>query len=257
LKIAIVGLLLATLTLVIGCSTTSTSTTKPADMAGTVDSKQRAQIQTELSGEYFRLGKMAVALEAAKKAVAVQESYAPAHNMLALIYMELREDEKAAASFEQAIKIAPNDSEALNNYGWFICQRQDPKRSLTYFDQAIRNPLYSTPERALYNAGVCSRLAGNTERAEVNLRAALQRDGQFAPAIVALADMAFAQSRLKDADAMFSRYIALVREPDAPALLLGAKIARAMSDRNAEAGYIAQLRRRFPDSPQAREASQR
>jgi type IV pilus assembly protein PilF len=46
-----------------------------------------------------------------------------------------------------------------------------------------------------------------------------------------------------------------VRDPDANGLLLGARIARATGDRNAEAGYISQLRRRFPDAPQTREAN--
>jgi type IV pilus assembly protein PilF len=257
LKIAIVGLLLVGASLVSGCSTSSSSETKVADIAGKTTAAQRAQIHTELASEYFRLGKMAVALESANQATKVFPSHAPAYNMLALIHMELQENDKAQAAFEQAIKFAPDDSNVLNNYGWFICQRVDAKRSLVYFERAIKNPLYSSPERALYNGGVCARRAGDLRAAEVNFNATLKRDPQFAPALVELADIAFSQSRFKDADDFFARYNALIREPDANGLLLGAKIARAMNDRNAEAGYIAQLRRRFPESPQAIEASQR
>ncbi len=250
-------LLAAVLALFTACSTTSTSETKTADMAGKVDAQQRAQIHTERSGEYFRMGRMATALEAAQQAIAAHTAYAPAHNMLALIHMKLGEDVKAEAAFKQAIRIAPGDSDSLNNYGWFICQRQDPKRSLTYFSQALRNPLYTTPELALYNSGVCARRAGDTDAAETNLRAALVRDPRMAAAMLELADIAFSQARYKEADAQFSRFSALVREPDINGLVLGAKISRAMGDRNAEAGYIAQLRRRFPDSPQARDALSR
>ncbi len=250
--------ILATLALVLtGCSTTTTTETKTADMATKVEPTQRAQIHTERSAEWFRNGRLATALEAAQQAVAAQSSYAPAHSMLALIYMELREDAKAQTAFEQALRLAPADSDTLNNYGWFICERQEPKRSLPYFNQALRNPLYSTPERALYNAGVCSRRAGDITMAETNLRAALVRDPQLAAALYELADIAFSQMRYKEADAQFARFNSLVREPGANALLLGAKISRAMGDRNAEAGYISQLRRRFPDSPQAREAGSR
>lgn len=255
---ALIGLVVATLAMVLtGCSTTTTTETKTADMATKVEPTQRAQIHTERSAEWFRNGRLATALEAAQQAVAAQSSYAPAYSMLALIYMELREDVKAQASFEQALRLSPADSLTLNNYGWFICQRQDPKRSLRYFNQALRNPLYPTPETALYNAGVCSRLAGDIAMAETNLRAALVRDPQFGPALYELADIAFSQMRYKEADAQFARFSNLVREPDANGLLLGAKISRAMGDRNAEAGYISQLRRRFPDSPQAREAGSR
>jgi type IV pilus assembly protein PilF len=239
----------------VGCSTTTTTEQKQADMAGKTDTTQRAQIHTERAAEYYRLGLMSVALEAAQQAVAAQSNYAPAHNMLALIYMELREDNKAQASFEQAIRLAPGDSDSLNNYGWFLCQRVSAQRSLQYFDQALRNSLYTTPHRAHYNAGVCARKAGDNEAAEVNLRASLQRAPEFAAALYELADLTFSQGRLKEADTIFARYSKSVRDPDANGLLLGARIARATGDRNAEAGYIAQLRRRFPDAPQTRDAN--
>jgi type IV pilus assembly protein PilF len=236
------------------CSTTTTTEQKQADMAGKTDALQRAEIHTERAAEYYRLGLMSVALEAAKQSIAAQSSYAPAHNMLALISMELGEDSKAQASFEQAIRLAPNDSLTLNNYGWFICQRQNAQRSLPYFEQAIRNPLYPTPHLALYNAGVCARKAGDVKAAEVNLRASLQRAPEFAAALYELANLSFAQGRTIEADVIFSRYTKSVRDPDANALLLGVRISRATGDRNAEAGYLSQLRRRFPDSVQTRDA---
>ncbi|AMS32180.1 hypothetical protein AEM42_06815 [Betaproteobacteria bacterium UKL13-2] len=239
----------------VGCTTTTTTQQKPADMPGKTDATQRAQIHTERAAEYYRLGSMSVALEAAQQAISAQSNHAPAHNMLALVYMELREDSKAQASFEQAIRLAPNESDFLNNYGWFICQRQNAQRSLPYFEQAVRNPLYTTPHRALNNAGICARKAGDVKAAEVNLRASLQRAPEFAAALYELADLLYAQGRLKEADGVFVRYSMSVRDPDANGLLLGARIARATGDRNAEAGYISQLRRRFPDAPQTREAN--
>jgi type IV pilus assembly protein PilF len=248
------GLAVGLATALVGCSTTTTTEQKTADMAGKTDTTQRAQIHTERAAEYYRLGIMSVALEAAQQAVAAQSNHAPAHNMLALIYMELREDNKAQAAFEQAIRLAPGESDFLNNYGWFLCQRVSAQRSLPYFDQALRNPLYSTPYRAHYNAGVCSRKAGDNSAAERNLRAALQRAPEFAAALYELADLEFSQGRIKEADADFARYTKSIRDPDANGLLLGARIARTMGDRNAEAGYIAQLRRRFPDAPQTRDA---
>jgi type IV pilus assembly protein PilF len=106
----------------------------------------------------------------------------------------------------------------------------------------------------LYNAGVCARKAGDVKAAEVNLRASLQRAPEFAAALYELANLSFAQGRTIEADVIFSRYTKSVRDPDANALLLGVRISRATGDRNAEAGYLSQLRRRFPDSVQTRDA---
>ncbi|MFN8754494.1 MAG: type IV pilus biogenesis/stability protein PilW [Burkholderiales bacterium] len=255
IKFGLMGVALAVM--LSACKTTTTSESKVADMAGKTNPTERAQIHTERAAEYFRLGNLAIALEAAQQAVSAQSGYSPAHNMLALIYMELREDAKAQASFEQAIRLSPTDSLALNNYGWFVCQRQDPQRSLALFERALRNPLYTTPQRALYNAGVCARRAGDLANAETQLRAALQRAPEFAAALYELADIYFTQRRIPEADSTYARFSKIVREPDANALLLGARLARATGDRNAEAGYISQLRRRFPDAPQTRDATQR
>ncbi len=245
--------LMAAVTLA-GCSTTTTTEQKQADMAGKTDPAQRAQIHTERAAEYYRLGIMAVALEAAKQAVSALSTYAPAHNMLALVYMKLGENAKAQVAFEQAIRLQPTNSDTLNNFGWFLCERQSPARSLPYFERALKNPLYTTPHLAHYNAGVCARRAGDVNAAENNLRSSLQLAPEFAAALYELADLAFSQARIRDADAMFSRYTKSVRDPDANALLLGVRLARATGDRNAEAGYISQLRRRYPDSSQTRDA---
>jgi len=241
----------------LGCSTSSTSEIRPADIAGKTDPRQRAQIHTERAAEYYKLGRLAIALEAVKQAINAEPKHAPAHNMLALIYMELGENDKAEAAFEQATKFAPNDSDVLNNYGWFICQRLDAKRSLVYFERALKNPLYTTPERALYNAGVCAKRTNDLTAAQNYFTQSLKRNSQFAPSQFELAELAFVQMRFKDADSLFSRFTGMVREHDSASLLLGAKIARAMGDRNAEANYLSQLKRRFPDSTQARDASLR
>lgn len=253
LKLTLTASLAGLLTLLLnGCSTTSASRTKVADMAGKTTNTQRAQIHTERAAEYFRLNRMAVAVEASEAAIKADPKYAPAYGMLGIVYMELREDKKAEDAFEQALKIAPADSEILNNYGWFLCDRVSPMRSYAFFDRALRNPLYSTPERARYNWGVCARRAGDLAVAEAQQREAIVRAPQFAQPHYELAEIKFAQKEYRDADVSLGRFFALVREPGADALLLAVRVARARGDREGENNYTIQLRRRFPDSAQTR-----
>jgi type IV pilus assembly protein PilF len=237
-----------------GCNTTSETQTKTADIAGKTTNTQRAQIHTERSAEYYRLNKMAVAIDAAQDAIKSDPNYAAAHSMLGLIYMELKEDAKAQKAFEQAVRVAPEDSDVLNNFGWFICERQSPDRSYTYFERALKNSLYTTPERARYNWGVCARRAGNNTLAETQLREAITRSAAYAPAHYELAEIQFSSMRFREADASLGRYMALVREPPVEALWLAVRIARARNDRDSENTYTMQMRRRFPDAPQTREA---
>ena len=229
---------------------------KPAEQAGNSVPLQRAQIHTERAGEYYRLGNLTVALEAAQQAIAALSTYAPAYNMLGLVHMQLGQDLKATQAFEQALKLAPNDPDTLNNYGWFVCQRQEPAQAMQYFRAALKDPLYSSPERAMHNAGVCARKAGDLINAEGQFRAALARQPLYAPSLLGLADLAFTKGRVKEAEGYLVRHMQVMQASGADALLLGVRIARAVGDKTAEVSYMQQLRRRFPDSPQTRASAE-
>ena len=67
---------------------------------------------------------MGVALEEVGIALRADPNYGPAHNVAGLVYGRLKEDRLAQQSFERALRINPLDSDANNNYGLFLCQRQ-------------------------------------------------------------------------------------------------------------------------------------
>lgn len=251
---AVLTTAVATLVLLTGCVTSTTVATKIPDQAAKTDALYRAQIHTERASEYYRLGRIPVALEAAKEAVAALPTHAPAYNMLGIVYNELRQDDQAREAYETALRLAPNDSETLNNYGWFLCQHQNPRQAMQYFETALKNPVYASPERALYNMGVCARRIGDSALAERQLREALRRQPRYAAVMYELADIDFAQNKFKEAETMLARHNELTPTPTADALLLGARIARAENDKQAEASYVQQLRRRFPDAVQTRSA---
>lgn len=238
------------------CVTQTTLETKVPDQAAPSDPAFKAKLHTERAGEYYKLGNYAVAIEAAQQALAAVPGYAPAYNMLGVIYMLLDEDNKAGQAFDQALKYAPNDSDVLNNYGWYVCQRQNPAQAMQYFQAALRNPLYSSPERALHNAGVCVRKAGDVAQAEAQFRAALLRQPLYGPSLFELADLLYAKGRIKEAETLLGRHMQVTNTPSADALLLGVRIGRASGDKAAENNYVSQLRRRFPDSPQTRNATE-
>lgn len=238
------------------CVTQSTVESKLPDQATKADANQRALIHTERAAEYYRLGNLPIALEAVQAAIEANPKHAPAYNMQGIVYVGLGEDAKAQQAYEKALQLSPNDSETLNNYGWFVCERKSPAKAMPYFEQALKNTLYATPEKALFNTGVCARKMGDVDKAENMLRTTLQRQPAYAPALYELADLRFAGGRAKEAEALLTRYNQLVSNPTLEALFLGSRIARALNDKSGEASYIQQLRRRFPDAPQTRLAQE-
>lgn len=222
---------------------TSTDNVKPG--------QNRARVHTELAAGYFTRAQYAIALEELRAAISADNRYAPAYNMRGLVYMELREDKAAEENFLRAIQLAPNESESHNNYGWFLCSRNRIEPALAEFNEALRNPLYPSPERALSNAGVCALKAGNLPAAEGYFTRALGAQPTQPQALAQLAEIYYQQGRYTESRALLSRNLAL-NQPTAATLWLGVRLARKMDDRNAEASYGLQLRKRFSNSAETR-----
>jgi type IV pilus assembly protein PilF len=213
--------------------------------------ENRARIHTELGAAYYGIGQMAVAVEELKEAIGADPNYAPAHSQLGLVYMILNEDKLAQQSFERALKLDPNDSSANNNYGMFLCQRKREKEAMKYFAAALKNPLYTTPENAYTNAGVCAHMQGDDVKAEELLRKALALQPDQSQALYQLADIAFRRGELPAARSLLNHHMR-VSTPTAEALWLGARIEQRLGNRTAFASYGAQLNNRYPDAAQTR-----
>ena len=136
--------------------------------------QDRAKIHTELAGQYYSRGQYRVAIEEAEIALRANNNYAPAYNVLGLVYMDLREDGRAQTNFERAIKISPNDADVHNNYGWFLCRNSAQiDLAIDHFMQAIKDSLYEIPEKSYTNAGLCVLKRNDFEQAKEYLQKAL------------------------------------------------------------------------------------
>ncbi len=229
-----------------GCSTSSGGSRAPE--RETTRERASAKVHTELAGLYYERAQMGTALGEIELALQADHDYAPAYNVRGLIHMALREDASAEEDFQRSLRIDENNSEAHNNYGWFMCQRGRENDSIPQFMAALKNPLYETPERAYLNAGVCSRKAGNNADAEEFLLQALRIQPNLAPAQVAMAELKFASGDYVAAKKFFTKYSEKNDNLTAEQLWLAVRIERKAGDRNAAASYGLQLRKRYPDA---------
>jgi type IV pilus assembly protein PilF len=209
--------------------------------------RNRARVHTELAGAYIERGNMGVALEELRIAVKADPSYAPAHGLLGLVYLDLREERLAAQSFEHALSLAPNDADINHNYGVFLCQTRREPESVKYFMQAIKNPLYAAPWRSYSAAGVCTLRSNNVKDAEQFFERALRMEPDERASLINLGQIRYKQGRMDEARRLVSRYNKLA-DPSAESLWLALRIERKSGQRVAEQSYASQLRRRFPGS---------
>jgi type IV pilus assembly protein PilF len=211
------------------------------------DPRNRAKIRTELASLYFQRGSHGIALEELRSAIGADPGYALAHGMLGLVYMELRENKLAQASFERALQLAPNDSDINHNYGWFLCQTGREAEASRYFLNAVRNPLYPTPWRSLAAAGTCNLRKDNLKEAEEFFQRALKLEPDDTVSLLQLGQLRYRQGNLEEARRLVSRFNKLV-DPTPESLWLALRVERKLGERNAESSFASQLRRRYPGS---------
>lgn len=239
-----------------GCTATGSGSGQGAQQAVSAqpaasDQQQRAKVHTELGSLYLLDGRSAVALEEARIALSVDSNYAPAYNLLGLTHMALNEPRLAEDNFQQALRLAPGDPEISNNYGWFLCQNGREQASINYFMAAAKNPLYASPSKPYTNAGICSMRVKNDKAAEEYLSTALRLSPGNTQAMLGLADIAYQQGRFKEAR-QWTADLERMIEPTSDVIWMIVRIERKLGNREAEARYATQLRRRFPGSVEQR-----
>jgi len=234
------------------CSSQSTTETRPVTDNTPGGGRRAAEAHTSLAGEYYQRGNLPVALAETRLAIKEDATYFPAYNIQGLVYMELREDGPAREAFDKALRISPNNPEVMNNFGWFLCLRNETSRGLELLQRAATDNMYPTPEKAYLSAGLCLRRAGRSAEAEDYLRRAVLIRPDLIGALYNLAAINFERGNLRDAEIYLLRYMRLAT-PNLESLVMGVKIARANNDGAAEESFLQQLRRRFPDAPEARE----
>lgn len=208
-----------------------------------------AKIHVDLGIAYFDIGRYAVALDEARIAVAFDSGYAPAYELMGLVYMAIDDMPAARDNFQRALGLAPNDPAINNSYGWFQCVSGDMQDGLARLGAAARNPYYRTPTRPYTYAGLCHLRKGDDAAAEAEFRRAVQVDPSNRQAIYHLAGIAY---RRGGHDVAHNYMVAFhqLGEPSAASAWLGLLAARKIGNRDAEASYEAQLRGRFAGSPE-------
>ena len=213
------------------------------------DARTRAQVHTELGSLYFQSGNLIVALEELTIATSIDPNYAPAFSTRGLVLYYIKEYESADKDFRRALSLDEKDPEISNNYGWFLCQIGREKESIAQFQRAIKNPLYQTPEVAYLNAGTCFLKIGDLASADDYVRRSLRLSPENPKALLQLARISYQRGKY-DAAAQHLKDVVRLSDPGAETLWLYLRVSRRLNDAQAESSFAAQLRRRFPDSPE-------
>lgn len=223
-----------------------------AQQSSALDPKtDAARLNARLGVEYMKQGQLAIAREKIEKALQ-QDPKDPGVQMSAgLLYEQLLQRDLAERHYRQALRIEPDNADAQNALGAFLCRNGQAKQGEETFLKAARNPLYRTPEVAFTNAGVCARRSGRLDKSEEYLRLAIGQRAQYPEALLQMAGVSFERGNHLQSRAFLQRYLA-VAQGGADVLMLGYQVEKALGDQPAADDFARRLRTQFPDSPEAR-----
>ena len=134
---------------------------------------QAAALNLELGAAYLAQGRLELAREKLVRATQQDPGSSEAHRALGLAYERLEDLDRSGRHYRRAVRLAPQDVEALNSLGVFLCrQGGEPLAGLKLLERAARQAS-GTRRAAVYaNCGVCE-LALDRNRAAEWFRRAL------------------------------------------------------------------------------------
>ncbi|MDC8760759.1 type IV pilus biogenesis/stability protein PilW [Janthinobacterium fluminis] len=214
--------------------------------------QKRAAIRLQLAVGYYEQGQLEVALDEIKQALQAEPDLADAYGVRALIYMGMGQTGLAEDNFLRALKLAPQQADLSNNYGYFLCQNGRAAEAFAHFDAALRNPAYATPGQAYNNAGACSLKSRDNAGAERYLLLALKATPDAPATNANLARVYYERRDYARAGLFIARLtkLAKLESLTADVLWLGIKVQHHLGDAGAEASMVTQLRRHHSASPE-------
>ncbi|GGP39278.1 type IV pilus biogenesis/stability protein PilW [Shewanella algicola] len=215
------------------------------------DKVSAARERMQLGLKYLSRGNSEQAKYNLNKAVEHAPNLSEVHVAMAYYYQTVDDVVRTEESYKRAISLSDATGDARNNFGVFLCQQGKFAESEKMFLEAINTPKYTRSASSYENLGVCSRKAGDKEKARQYFNMALKYDPRRQVTLLELTELAMEEADYDDARVQLARYHRVVSE-SAESLALGIKIERAANDLEAVKRFGILLIAKFPASPQAK-----
>ena len=226
-----------------------------ATQSSSPDQAKLSQQQLRQALGYFKSQKLPKAQLSINNSLKSNPENPQAHHVAGLIYQRLGLSGQARDHFEQAIKLAPSDAVVRNNFGNFLCSRGNFNAADENFSFAATQAGNPKPEIAYTNAGLCALRAKNSEKAKHYFEQAMQTNPGQTTALYQLARLHLDANKPLVANTLLEQY-SHHSQDTAKTLLLKAQIEQSLGNPENMESYKQQLRSGFPNSPEAKKATE-
>jgi len=231
-----------------GCvSQTTISGTDQAVVQPRFDPGAAAKTRTSLALRYLQGGDTQQAKLNLDKAMQHAPRSPEVHRAFAYYYQQVNETALAEQAYRRSLSLAPENPDTLNNFGVFLCQQGQFQEAESLFLAALNQPDYVKVADTYENAGICAKVAGQTDRARHYLQATLNYNPRRHRALLEMAEIELGAGNVGDARGYLSRY-QQIAQPTAKSLRLWEALELAAQHPQAAAEYRRERLLRFPDS---------
>jgi type IV pilus assembly protein PilF len=226
--------------LVGGCITETTGGLPPP-----APTEERVEAQLDLARGYIEQRDFVRAQGPLQKALEIDPRDVEAHVLSAVLFHAQNEYELAEYHYQYALRIEPNNAQALNNYGTFLYDRGRFEDAIVQLSELVKDTGYRARSQAFENLGLAQLRAGDLTAAEASFQRSLELNFRQAGATLELADIAYQRGDLQQASSRLLEYKTMARR-NARSLCLGVKVAAAMGDKDQLASDTMALKNLFP-----------
>ncbi|PNS07880.1 tetratricopeptide repeat protein [Solilutibacter silvestris] len=218
------------------------------DVRDSASDRQRmaASDGLQLAGNRLQGGDLDGAEKSARHVLESDRGNTTAMTILALVEQRRGHVADAGTWFKRAAEQGNSGPAEWGNYGTWLCEANQPAESLQWLDRSLAYPDAIDLAGMRANAGKCALRAGQTERAERDLRAALDLAPANAVALDGMAQLMFVRGRMLEARAFNERRLAAA-PATAETLARAAEIETHLGDQVAASRYRQRMAQEFPN----------
>lgn len=207
--------------------------------------EDRVQAQLDLARGYLEQRDFGRAQPALQKALEIDPRHVEAHVLNAVLFHAQNEFELAEFHYKTALRIEPDNAQALNNYGTFLYSRGRFEDAIVPLSNLVKDTGYRARSQAFENLGMAQLRTGAVDAAEASFQRALELNFRQAGATLELAEIAFNRGELQKAQSRLLEFKTMARQ-NARSLCLGLKVATGLGDEDQAASNQLALNNLFP-----------
>ncbi|MEM9620451.1 MAG: type IV pilus biogenesis/stability protein PilW [Pseudomonadota bacterium] len=214
-------------------------------LPGPAPMEDRIQAQLDLARGYIEQRDFKRAKAPLAKALDINPRHVETLVLNAVLLTAESEYDIAEEFYKQALSVAPNDSQALNNYGSFLYARGRYEDALVPLSRLVKDTGYRARAQAFENLGFAQLRVNDEQAAAQSFARALELNYRQPRSSLELAYLAYERGDYRTAQSQLISFRAYAR-PNARSLCLGVKLGAELGDEDMRASNALALKNLYP-----------